>query len=93
MEFEWDENKNKANWKKHKVDFKEAESVFEDERMITIFDEYNSDEEERFRAIGLSRKLREITVCHCSRNDDEVTRIISARRATKPEIKLYERGF
>ena len=93
MQFEWDENKNKANWKKHKVDFKEAETVFEDERAITIFDKDNSSDEERFKVIGCSRKLREITVCHCFRNGDEITRIISARRATKSEIKLYERGI
>ena len=93
MKFEWNPEKNEINIKKHGVDFYEAETVFEDERAITIYDEEHSDSEERFKIIGISRKLRELTVCHCYRNGDEVTRIISARRATKTEIKLYERGF
>ena len=93
MRFEWNPEKNEINIKKHGVDFSEAETVFEDERAITIFDEQHSASEERFKIIGISRKLREITVCYCYRNGDGITRIISARRATKTEIKLYERGF
>ena len=93
MRFEWDPDKNEINFKKHGVNFEEAETVFEDERAVTIYDESHSDNEDRFKIIGISRKLRELTVCHCYRNGDEVTRIISARRATKNESKLYERGL
>ena len=93
MRFEWNPEKNEINKRKHGVDFGEAETVFEDEMAITIFDEEHSDDEDRFKIIGISWKLRELTVCHCYRNGDEVTRIISARRATKSEIKLYERGL
>ena len=48
---------------------------------------------DRFIIIGISRRLRELLVCYCYRNGDDITRIISARRATKNESKLYERGF
>lgn len=93
MKFEWDPEKNEVNIRKHGVDFYEAETVFEDERAVTIYDENHSAGEDRFKIIGISRKLRELTVCHCFRNGDEVTRIISARRATNNESKLYERGL
>ena len=94
MKFVWDENKNKLNWKKHKVDFREAESVFEDDRAITVYDtRHSTGDEERFQIIGMSRMVRELTVCHCVNDENTVTRIISARRATKSEIKLYERGL
>ena len=93
MKFDWDPDKNETNFKKHGVSFDEAETVFEDERAVTIYDESHSDDEDRFKIIGMSRKLRELTVCHCLRNGDEITRIISARRATKSETKLYERGL
>ena len=93
MKFEWDPMKNEVNIKKHGIDFSEAETVFEDERAVTIYDEEHSNGEDRFTIIGISRKLRELAVCHCFRNEDEITRIISARRATKNESKLYERGL
>ena len=93
MKFDWDPDKNETNLKKHGVGFDEAETVFEDERAVTIFDEDHSGDEDRFIIIGISRKLRELTVCHCCQNGDEITRIISARRATKGESELYERGL
>ena len=91
--FEWDPDKNDVNIQKHGVSFEEAETVFEDERAVMIFDEPHSIDEERFKLIGISRKLRELTVCHCYRNGDEAVRIISAWRATKEEAELYERGL
>ena len=93
LKFEWNPEKNEVNLRKHGVSFEEAETVFEDERAITIYDERHSDEEDRFKIIGISRNMRELTVCHCSRNGDEIIRIISAWRATSNEFKLYERGL
>ena len=93
MKFEWDPDKNEVNLQKHFVDFAEAETVFEDEYAVTIYDEAHSEDEDRFKIIGMSADVRELTVCHCIRNGDEITRIISARRATKNEVKLYERGL
>ena len=93
MIFDWDSEKSKVNLKKHGVSFEEAESVFEDEQAVTIYDEKHSDDVDRFIIIGISSKLRELTVCHCCRNGDDIIRIISAWRATKKETELYERGL
>jgi len=94
MIFEWDPDKNKANKLKHRVSFEEAETVFEDENAIYLFDEIHSEDEKRFLVIGEDDIFRELTVCHCYRGEnEEIIRIISARKATKTEIQLYERGL
>ena len=93
MKYDWNPSKNKSNFLKHGVDFEEAETVFKDENAIVIYDEANSDEEDRFNIVGMSIRIRELLVCHCYRNGDEITRIISARRATKNEIELYRKGM
>ena len=92
MKFEWDEEKNKMNIIKHGVSFSDAESVFDDEEAVVLYDEVHSDYEERFIIIGTDSKYRELTVCHCYRDDETVIRIISARKATKRELLLYEKG-
>jgi hypothetical protein len=93
MKFEWDPEKNKSNKRKHGIDFKEAKTVFQDIRAVEIYDEEHSTHEDRYILVGISRKEREIMVCHCYRNGGEVTRIFSARKATVSEKKLYERGY
>jgi len=94
MKFEWDPVKNKANRLKHKISFEEAETVFEDENAVYLYDKNHSSYEQRFIVIGEDDIFRELTVCHCYRGDnDEIIRIISARKATKNEIRLYERGL
>ena len=92
MKFEWDPNKKRQNAIKHGVTFSEAESVFDDENAITLEDFEHSIDEERFTIIGLSVYPREVAVCHCH-CDNDVIRIISARKATKKEIQLYEEGL
>lgn len=93
MLFEWDEVKNEHNKIKHAVSFEDATTVFDDENAIFIYDEEHSDNEERFIIIGLDGMFRELTVCHCYvDNNDNVIRIISARKATKCEIHLYLSG-
>ncbi|GHV33518.1 hypothetical protein FACS18949_07680 [Clostridia bacterium] len=87
--FQWDSVKNEINKQKHGVGFDEAESVFDDPDYIVEPDEEHSRVEERFLAIGFSAKAKMLVVCHCFRNDDEIIRIISARKADKNEIKLY----
>jgi uncharacterized protein len=89
--FEWDENKNKENIKKHKVSFEEAQTVFLDENAIRFFDPDHSQDEDRFIMLGMSYRLRVVVVCHCYRKDDTVIRIISARKADKHEAKDYWR--
>lgn len=89
MHFEWDENKNRINTIKHGVSFEEASGVFYDSNAILIDDPDHSVNEERFLIIGISRKARICIVSHCYRDEDEIIRIISARKATKREIKAY----
>ena len=95
MKFEWDKKKNEQNFNKHKVTFEEAETVFDDKNAITLYDELHSADEDRYIIIGVSEGFeRKLTVCHCYRGEfDEITRIISARRANKHETKIYEEGL
>ena len=93
MKFDWNPDKNKSNIKKHGVDFCEAETVFQDEMALELFDDEHSEAEDRYIIIGISSKTRELMVCHCYRNCGNIIRIISARRATKNEIALYERRY
>ena len=89
LHFEWDENKNTVNKKKHGVSFEEAESVFYDPDALVRDDPDHSDEEERFIILGFSVKANMLVVSHCYRSVDEVIRIISARKATKTEEAQY----
>jgi len=92
IHFEWDEAKNRRNVKKHGVEFSEARTVFLDPFAWVIDDEAHSDAEDRFIILGASHTLRLLVVCHCYRKQDEAIRIISARKATGAERKVYERG-
>jgi len=56
---------------------------------VQFFDEENSSSEDRFLMLGLSAQARLLLVCHCEREHGEVLRIISARKATARESKLY----
>lgn len=91
IRFEWDENKNKINQKKHGISFLEAQTVFYDEEALVIDDPDHSEEEERFIILGLSNKANLLMVCHCYRASDTVIRLISARKATKTERSYYEK--
>lgn len=89
IKFEWDENKNEINKKKHKISFEEAQTVFYDEEALVIDDPEHSEQEERFIILGLSKKANLLVVCHCYRESETVIRIISARKATRTETKQY----
>ena len=88
--FNWDNKKNSANVTKHGISFDEAKSVFYDDHARILHDPDHSEDEERFLILGASEKLNILIVCHCYRENDEVIRIISARKATKNEKKQYE---
>ena len=90
IRFEWDERKARTNLRKHGVSFEEARTVFLDEDGILIQDPDHSDDEDRFILLGSSQRLRILIVCHCYRQDDELIRIISARRANQRERARYE---
>lgn len=89
MFYEWDEIKEKLNIAKHQVDFTEASSVFLDEYGLVSFDKDHSDDEERFHLLGLSAKNRILLVVHCYKQDN-IIRIISARKATIREKQKYK---
>lgn len=88
--FEWDEAKDQANVSKHGVDFEEASTVFTDENARIIADPDHSDEEDRFVIMGVSHNLNILVVCHCYRQEGQVIRIISARKANRMERFVYK---
>lgn len=90
MKFEWDEDKNSHNIYKHNVSFEEAMTVFKDIKAVLQYDSDNSEYEDRFKIIGMSKLSNLLLVCHCYREDDTIIRIISARKPTKTEAKCYE---
>jgi len=87
--FEWDQNKNEQNQKKHGISFEEARTVFFDENAVEFFDEDHSDWEDRFLLLGLSSRFRILMICHCFREEDSIIRVISARKATRNEQEFY----
>ena len=90
LRFEWDERKAAVNRRKHGVSFEEARTVFLDENALLRPDEDHSEDEDRFVILGLSTQLRAVVVCHCYRHQEEVIRIISARKANSSERGQYE---
>ena len=89
MRFEWDNTKAESNEQKHGISFEEAETVFYDENARLMYDPEHSLEEERYIILGISDSLKLLIVCHLYRENDELIRIISARKATKQEGQQY----
>ena len=89
--FEWNERKSRRNRTKHGVAFEEARTAFFDENARVAADPDHSEDEERFVLLGFSTRLRLLVVCHCWRGEDEVIRIIYARKATARERDEYRR--
>ena len=87
--FNWDSEKNLSNILKHGVPFKEAATVFLDPYATLVEDKVTLENEERFNIIGVSGNLRLLIVCHCYRSEGEIVRIISTRKATSSEERLY----
>ena len=88
MEFQWDQRKAAANLAKHKVSFEEAATVFGDPLGKIVADPRHSAVEERLVLLGISKERRLLAVMYVERA--EAVRIISARRATRPERRDYE---
>jgi uncharacterized DUF497 family protein len=91
IRFEWDENKNRANVRKHKISFEDAKTVFYDENARLLSDPDHSNDEERFILLGMSHNAKILVVVHAYKEQDEIIRIISARKATKAEYNYYFR--
>ena len=89
MRFEWDPSKAKSNIRKHGISFDEAVTVFKDPLAFIFEDRIHSEQEHREIIIGISALRRMVLVCFVERIEN-VIRIISARAATRQEIKDYE---
>jgi uncharacterized DUF497 family protein len=88
LRFTWDQRKAAANVTKHGVSFEEAQWVFYDEHALVTEDPDHSQGEDRFLILGLSSMLRILLVVYCEPSREEI-RLISARKANKPEQKQY----
>jgi uncharacterized protein len=93
MKYEWNDAKNRINFKKHRIWFEEAQTVWADQRSVEYFDPEHSVDESRYIRIGFSSRSRILLVVFCERLEGAVIRIISARRATSKEVKQYEKGI
>ena len=88
--FEWDPRKDAENQRKHRISFQEGRTVFADEYAVLLDDPDHSTAEERYILLGLSTSFRVLVVVHTYRRGDDTIRIISARKATKPERRQYD---
>jgi hypothetical protein len=86
LEFEWDEEKNKLNKKKHGISFETAQMVFKDPYRIEFFDDENSKNEQRYDVIGMVNDM--LFVVYTERVNK--IRLISARLATNLERRIYD---
>ena len=88
MEFEWNERKARVNLRKHRIDFADAATMFQDDQAMTVATE-DPVEEERYLTIGMDALGRVLVVAYRMR--DERIRIISARPATRREREEYDK--
>lgn len=90
VRFEWDPTKDQANQQKHGLSFAESCELFtSDSDYLEIYDEEHSYQEDRFIAIGAIRTG--IVVVVFTEGEEDVIRIVSARKATKKETGLFDR--
>ena len=90
-QFDWDDNKAASNWVKHGIRFEEAKTVLmDDPNSIAFPDPDHSFDEARYIEIGLSNQGRLLVVVYVER--DDLLRLISARKATPREVRLYDQG-
>jgi uncharacterized protein len=90
----WDENKSSSNALKHGLDFETAQLVFDDPLAVTRIDSYP--DEERWQTVGVIDQVTIIVVhtmpVYDPQSDEEIGRIITARKATSQERRAYEEG-
>lgn len=85
--FEWDEGNAVKNWRSHRVNTEEAESVFFNEPLVVADDSKHSDREPRYFALGQTANARRLFVVFTIR--DRKIRIISARDMSRKERDAY----
>lgn len=87
MHIEWDQAKNKLNRRKHGIDFADVEDIF-NHPMLALLDNREDYGEERWIAMGRIQQL--VAVVVFVERHHNCIRIISARKATKKEVRRYE---
>lgn len=87
MEIEWDSDKASSNLRKHGVSFEEAATALLDPRALAQEDAH-SEAEARWVLVGMSSRVRLLTIVYTLRDGDRV-RLISARKATEKEASYY----
>ena len=92
MRFVWDPEKDEINVRKHYISFTQSCYVFSDPYSLTLFDESHSEHEGRWVTLGQIQDETIVVVVHTFRDleNDEVVRIVSARRATRRERQKYQ---
>lgn len=93
-QFEWDPVKARQNFKRHRVRFERAATVFLDPNALSLFDEQHSEDEDRWITLGLDRTGTLLVISHTFRQETASSarvRLISARKARRTEAKQYER--
>jgi len=91
--FDWNPDKAKKNKRKHKISFDRATTIFRDPNAVSIVDEEHSKDEDRWITMGIDHNGIILVASHIFIIVDQSTceiRIISARKAEKPEIKQYQ---
>jgi uncharacterized protein len=93
MRFIWDENKNRRNIAKHKISFETSKLVFDDPFALSLQDRI-VDGEERWQTMGLIGGFVVVLVAYTFivEENEEIIRIISARKATSHERRQYEKN-
>ena len=92
MEFSWDARKNRLNRQKHHVSFETATKVFDDPFHVTTQDR-EVEGEARWQTVGMVGGLHVLVVAHTVDEENEVIRILSARKATRRERNIYAQGY
>ena len=94
MKFEWDDKKAEINLEKHGVSFEDAVEIFKDKNLTTLTDtrfDYGEIRLVSFGRITLTEsKRRLVAVVYVEKISNELTRIISARKANKREVKTWQ---
>ncbi len=91
MEFTWDERKNRVNQQKHGVSFETVILVFDDPNHVSRQDR-EVEGEQRWQTIGMISGGYILLVAHTVDEDNEMIRVLSARKATRSERMIYAQG-
>ena len=91
MEFTWDARKDRLNQRKHRISFDTALHVFDDPYHVTTQDR-EADGEPRWQTIGMIGAYNILLVAHTEDDETGAVRIISARKATRTERRIYAEG-